>query len=647
MQATKRLTKGQPTELLRFPARDQVIGAPQRRCSGPGSSLDKDKAPFRNGATEAWIRCCGGVRGLCQLLLGAFCLCVAKAAELPNILWITSEDNSAHWLGCYGNAEASTPRLDSLAKLGLMFTRAYANGPVCAVARSTILNGAYAVTQGTQHMRSRHPIPPEYLGHATHLRRIGYYCTNNKKTDYNFRGDDTAIWDECGETAHYRNRPDPKPFFAIFNLEITHESRLFPDQVTKFRKNGILPETPRLAPAKLTVPPHLPDLPAVRNDIAIYHDCMSALDRQVGELLDELGNAGLADNTIVFYYSDHGGAMARAKRYLYDTGTRVPLIIRVPEKWRHLSPFEPGSKVDELVSFVDLAPTLLSLCNQPTPVPMQGRAFLGAHRRPPAADDIVLLHADRFDELEGMCRALTDGRYRYIRCFSPQLPGAPFATYPLGQPSWSAWRDAVENGTLPPHHAAMWKAPQPVEMLFETQNDPWEIRNLAGDPEHAGILTAMRAKLRSTMAAVHDTGLIPEPMWRGLAGKKTIHDYIRSANFDLDLTLELAFAATSLDGWDESRFVQALGSRDPVIRYWAATGFLIHADKATAAMDALTKCLTDPQPLIRIVAAEALIAAGRTQSGKDALLATRELRMSPECSQWLANALKRAKLDAP
>lgn len=571
---------------------------------------------------------------------------MAAGAERPNILWITSEDNAAHWLGCYGNAEASTPRLDALAQQGLMFTHAYANGPVCAVARSTILNGAFAVTQGTQHMRSRHPIPPEYLGHATHLRRLGYYCTNNKKTDYNFRGDDTAIWDECSDTAHYRNRPDDKPFFAIFNLEITHESRLFPDQVAKFRRDGILPEIPRLDPAKLTVPPYLPDLPAMRSDIAIYHDCMSELDRQVDELLDELETAGLADDTIVFYYSDHGGAMARAKRYLHDTGTRVPLMIHFPEKWRHLSPFKPGSKVDELVSFVDLAPTLLSLCGQPTPAPMQGRAFLGAHRRAPAADDIVLLFADRFDELEGMRRAITDGRYRYIRCFSPHLPGAPYATYPLGQPSWSAWRDAAENGTLSPLHTAMWIVPQPLEMLFDTQKDPWEISNLAGDPAHAALLAAMRAKLRSTMASVLDTGLIPEPMWRDLAGKKTIHDYIRSANFDLDSTLDLALAAASPDGWDESRFVQALDSKDPVIRYWAAKCFLIHAGKATAAMDALTKCLTDPQPLIRIVAAEALIAAGRTQPGKDALLATREMRMSPECSQWLANALKRARLDA-
>ncbi len=545
-----------------------------------------------------------------SLLLASMWVFTAHAAERPNILWITSEDNAAHWLGCYGNAEAFTPRLDALASGGLMFTHAYANGPVCAVARSTILNGAYAVTQGTQHMRSRHPIPSLFEAHVTHLRRLGYYCTNNDKTDYNFRGNDKALWDECSNQAHYRNRPDGKPFFAIFNLFITHESQLFPEKVRKNRKSGIIPEVPRLDPAKLTVPPHLPDLPEIRSDITIYHDCMSAMDRQVGKLLDELKDAGLAENTIVFYYSDHGGAMARGKRYLHDTGTRVPLLIHIPEKWRYLSPFPPGSKVEEPVSFVDLAPTLLSLCGQATPESMQGRAFLGTHRRAPAPDETVLLYADRFDEMEGMRRGLTDGRYRYIRCFSPQLPGAPYCDYPLSQPSWTAWKNAAENDSLPPLHTAMWKTPQPVEMLFDTQEDPWEIRNLANQPEHAERLTAMRARLRSTMKSVHDTGLVPEPMWEELAGNKTIHDYVRSAAFDLDATLDLAFTATSPDEGNVPRFIEALGSKDPVIRYWAATACLIHAKDAAPAIDSLTNCLADPQPLVRIVAAEALKRAG-------------------------------------
>jgi len=573
---------------------------------------------------------------------------ISHAAERPNVLWITSEDNAAHWLGCYGNTEASTPRLDALASGGLLFTHAYANSPVCAVARSTILNGAYAVTQGTQHMRSRHPIPPLFEAHVTHMRRLGYYCTNNDKTDYNFRGNDKALWEECSKQAHYRNRPDGKPFFAIFNLFATHESQLFPKNVSNNRKSGIIPEVPRLDPAKLTVPPHLPDLPEIRSDMAIYHDCMSAMDRQVGKLLDELKDSGLAQDTIVFYYSDHGGAMARGKRYLHDTGTRVPLLVHIPEKWRHLSPFSSGSKVDEPVSFVDLAPTLLSLCGQAKPPSMQGRAFLGSNRRARAADETVLLYADRFEEQEGMRRGLTDGRYKYIRCFSPQLPGAPYSrSYPFGQPSWTAWRDAAKSGCLPPLHTAMWKSPQPVELLFDTQADPWEIDNLADQFQHAERLTALRARLRSTMVSVRDTGLVPEPIWNERAGDKTIHDYVRSAAFDLDATLDLAFAATSPDGWDAPRFIEALGSKDPVIRYWAAMACLILGKQAAPAIDALTKCLADPQPLIRIVAAEALIAADKPDQGKSALKSIRDGSISSECRQWLYNALKRADSEEP
>ena len=582
-----------------------------------------------------------------RLLLAAVSITMAAAAERPNILWITSEDNAAHWLGCYGNAEAATPRLDALARQGLMFTSAYANGPVCAVARSTILNGAYAVTQGTQHMRSRHPIPADFVAHATHLRRLGYYCTNNSKTDYNFRGKDHLIWDECSGKAHYRKRPDGKPFFAIFNLLITHESQLFPNKVAANRKDGTIPQNPRLDPAKLTVPPHQPNLPEVRNDIAIYHDCISAMDRQAGELLDELAAAGLAEDTIVFYYSDHGGAMARGKRYLQDTGTRVPLIIHLPEKWRHLSPFKPGSKVDEPVSFVDLAPTLLSLCGLPTPAAMQGRAFLGGHRRSPAPDDMVLLYADRFDELEGMRRGITDGRWRYIRCFTPQLPGAPYSgIYPFGQPSWSAWRDAARDGRVAEAHQAIWKTPQPIETLYDTAADPWEMNNLAADPAHAGRLAAMRGKLREIMAKTHDTSVVPEPMWAELRGDGNIHDYVRSSDFDHQAALDLAFTASSGDPANLPRLIEALSSEQPVIRFWAAHGCLVLGKEAAPAIASLTQCLEDPQPLIRIVAAEALISAGEPDVAKQTLAAALDLPMSAECYEWLTNALRRAGMEA-
>jgi N-sulfoglucosamine sulfohydrolase len=467
----------------------------------------------------------------------------AIAAERPNILWITSEDNAAHWLGCYGNDQASTPRLDRLAGEGIRFTRAYANGPVCAVARSTILMGAYATTMGTQHMRSRYPMAAEFKPYVTLLREAGYYCTNNSKTDYNFKGNDAELWDECSGKAHYRNRPPGKPFMAVFNITVTHESQLFPANVKKNRRAGVIPESPRVEPSMVKLPPSQPDLPEMRTDAAIYHDCVSAMDKRVGELLDELAKAGLAENTIVFYYSDHGGAMARGKRFLEDSGVRVPMLVRVPEKWSQLSAWKAGSAVDEPVAFVDLAPTVLSIAGVKAPPSMQGRAFVGKDRGQPR--DVEFLFGDRFDENPGMRRAITDGKYKYIRCFTPHLPATPYCEYPLGQPSWRAWKQAAAAGTVTGYHRELWQLPRPVEYLYDLESDPWEIRNLAGDPSHAIALEAMRARLKDLMITTKDTGVVPESLWKELADSSTIRKFVLDAGETHRRWVELAFLATS------------------------------------------------------------------------------------------------------
>lgn len=578
------------------------------------------------------------------LLLSVFPTHSDAAQDRPNILWITSEDNAAQWIGCYGNAEASTPRIDALAAGGLRFTHAYSNGPVCAVARSTLLNGAYAVTQGTEHMRSRHPIPSSFKAGVTWLRESGYYCSNNFKTDYNFKGDDAALWDDCSVRANYRNRPGGRPFFSVFNLNITHESQLFPGVVEGNRKKGVIPAVPRLDPSKVTVPPYLPDIPEFRTDIAIYHDCVSAMDREVGRILDELMAQGLADDTIVFYCSDHGGAMARGKRYLQDTGVRVPLVIHIPEKWRKLSPFKPGGEVAEMVSFVDFAPTLLSLAGLKTPESMQGRAFLGELRATPPADQQVFLFADRFDETDGMRRAITDGRYKYIRCFTPNLPGAPYCDYPMGQPSWLAWREAWRNGRLSDVHAQIWKTPQPVEMLFDAESDRWEIRNLAADPAHAAKLSEMRGRLRATMKSVVDTGLVPESMWDKLAAGRTIHDYVHGNSFQVDATLEMAFLASSSDPSKLPELVKGLSSSDPVIRYWAASGCLILGKSAASVSGELVKVLDDQEPVVAIVAAGALLAAGQEEKGAAFLISALDRSLTAAEFGFLANAISNSGL---
>jgi arylsulfatase A-like enzyme len=548
----------------------------------------------------------------------------------PNILWITSEDNASHWLGCYGNKDARTPRLDALATQGIRFTAAYSNAAVCAVARSTILNGVYAPSQGTQHMRSRHPIPASIKPYVSYLREQGYYCTNNAKTDYNFKGNDNAIWDACSGQAHYRKRPDGKPFFAILNLNETHESSLFP------RKNE---PAPRLDPAKLTPPTYLPDLPEVRSDFARYHDRVTAMDTRVGEILDQLEKDGLAEDTIVFYYSDHGGPTPRGKRYLEDTGVRIPMIVRIPEKYRDLAPFKPGQTVAEPVSFVDLAPTLLSLIGQTKPDYMQGRAFLGTKRVEPPADPAVFLFADRFDEIYGMRRGITGGRWKYIRRFTPHLPAAPYSYYQFSMPSWTAMQQAWKDGKLTGIHKALWETPQATEELFDTQSDPWEIKNLAADPAHAERLATLRNRLKKTMAETFDTGLIPEPMFNRLAGSGTIREYARSPEFRLQPVLDLAFLATSNNPADLPAFITAMSAADPVERYWAIQGCLTLGPAAAPATAALLKTLEDKEPANRIAAAHALHLAGRQDEAKAALLATLDQPLNQEETQYLLNAL--------
>lgn len=545
-------------------------------------------------------------------LTGAFAL----AADKPNILWITSEDNSIHWLGCYGNKEAQTPRIDALAANGIQFNYAYSNSPVCAVARSTILNGAYAVTQGTQHMRSRHPIPAIYKPYVSYLKEAGYYCTNNAKTDYNFKGNDNAIWDESSNKAHYNKRPEGKPFFSIFNLTVSHESSLFADKIKNNRNSNRIPKEPRINPTDVTVPPYLPDLPEIRSDIAIYHDTITALDQQIGKILDNLKNDGLADDTIVFYYSDHGGILPRGKRYLTDTGVRVPMIVHVPEKWAHLSPFEAGKSTDETVAFVDLAPTLLSLVGMEKPSQMQGRAFLGKHRTEPQHDDYEFLTADRFDEIYGMRRGITDGPWKYIRRFTPHRPAAPYSYYQFGQAGWRAYEEAWKEGTLDELHEELWNTPQVVECLYHVAEDPWEINNLANDAEHAERLNRMRKKLKSMMVKLGDTSIVPEPMFEELAKDQTIHDYWRSRQADHASLVDLAFLATGATSMDLPLLLAKIDSEDPITRYWATMGCVILGKSASPAKAALEQRLNDSSPTIRAKAAFALFRIGDDQQKK-------------------------------
>ena len=557
------------------------------------------------------------------------------AADKPNILWITSEDNASHWLGCYGNTQVQTPALDGLAKNGIRFKNAYSNAPVCAVARSTILKGAYAPTMGTQHMRSRYPIEAKYQAYVNYLRQAGYYCTNRSKTDYNFAGNDKAIWDECSGKAHYRKRREGQPFFCVFNFTASHESSLF----KKNKPKG----NPSIAPKDIIVPPYLPDLPEIRSDLAHYHDIMKRLDDQVGRVLDELRRDGLAEDTVIFYYSDHGGILPRGKRYLKDTGSKIPMIVHVPEKWRHLSPFKPGSAPDEPVSFVDLAPTLLSLIGREKPEQMQGRAFLGTKRVEPAKDEMEFLYGDRFDEINGMRRGVTDGRWKYILRFTPHLPAAPYSFYQFGQDGWIGYRKAWKDGKLKPPHARVWETPQPVQELFDTRHDPWEVDNLADKMEHGKQLARMRRALKQRMVEARDSSMVPESLFKPFAGDKPVSSEL-AKHQNLQALVDLAFDAISGDPGYLDKFITAMNSDDMLTRYWGAHACLVLGMDAKNAQETLAKLTEDPVAGIRVTAAHALHRMGKEQSE---LLIAELTGDGPEMAKLAAiNSLRILGLDA-
>jgi len=541
-----------------------------------------------------------------RLIACALLVLPLAAAERPNVLWITSEDNSP-WLGCYGEPLAQTPNLDRLAAEGLRYRRAFANAPVCSTARTTLITGRYACASGLHNHRSRVPYPADHLMYPEHLRAAGYYCTNNSKEDYNFAGK-RKVWDESSRKAHYRNRQPGQPFFAVFNFTSSHESQVAP-------KPG--KTTFRVLPEDVALPPYHPDTPELRRDWANYHDQMTVMDSEVGAVLDELARLGEADNTIVFYYGDHGGALPRGKRNLHDSGTRVPLIIRIPDQWKDWRPAEAGSWIEEPVSFVDLPATVLSLCGLEVPPTYQGRPFLGEHRAP--AREQVFLFRGRMDERYDTSRALRDRDFRYIRNYSPHRPWGQRYTYAFQvQPSMRSWHAAFEAGKCNPIQAAYW-LPKSSEELYDLRVDPHEVSNLADTPEQAARLEAMRAELRREMLATRDTGFIPEGMYARLAEGRTLLEYAQSSDYPLEQVIDLADKATSRSIADLPELINALADPEPLLRYWAATGCLILGEAAKPARQALLVLLTDAWPDVRGVAAEALAHLGDKDAARQAL----------------------------
>ncbi|MCX6300948.1 MAG: sulfatase-like hydrolase/transferase [Bacteroidia bacterium] len=516
--------------------------------------------------------------------------------SLPNILWIVSEDNSAYFTGCYGNSFATTPNIDRLASQGFLYTHAYCPSAVSSPARNTIITGAYAASNGNENMRSNYPLSQDVHTYPEYLRKAGYYCTNNFKTDYNTPGINPAeIWDESSPKAHYRNRQADKPFFAVFNLMTSHESSIqVPIPVEKLRHD----------PSQVTLPPYHPDTPEMRHDWAQYYDKIEDMDSQVGELLRELEENGLAENTIVIYYGDNGGVLARSKRFIYETGTQVPFIIRIPEKYKYLFPAnKPGDKVDRLINFVDLAPTLLSIAGIPIPDYMQGKAFLGDQKT--KDPEFVYMSRQRMDERYDLVRAVRDRKYRYIRNYMPFRITMQHVDYMFNAPSAQSWENAFKEGKTNAVQSKFFLE-KPVEELYDTENDPWEINNLANDPQYKSVLLRMRKAETAWMNEIHDAGLIPETEYSIFSGGKSMYDYMHSAECPFRELMKASNLAFLGKAKDLNRLINYLKNDNSAIRYWGATGLLILKKYAKPAIDALKEASKDESGAVATLAAEAL-----------------------------------------
>ncbi len=550
----------------------------------------------------------------------AFCCHEASAQDRPNILWLTIEDASCN-LGCYGDSYADTPNLDRLAAEGVRYTRAFGTASVCTPCRSTLITGMYPIRLGSQHLRSEIRLPAEIPCFPALLRKAGYYCTNNVKEDYNFRKP-PGVWDESSTMAHWRHRKPGQPFFAVFNCMMTHQSRVRMPEDEFAKETAPFEPFAHHDPDTVPLPPYFPDTPGFRKEMARFYDQMSAADAWVAGYLKQLEEDGLADDTIVFFYSDHGSGIPRHKRALYDSGVRVPLIVRFPEKYRHLAPAKPGSAVGRLVSFVDFAPTVLSLAGVPIPKTMEGEAFLGPAAVPPR--DYVYLIRDRVDEVFEMSRGVRNKRFKYIRNFMPHRPYMDISEYCEPALMVRDWRRLAKEGSLHGAKALYMQATKPIEELYDLEADPNELHNLADDPQYESVRRELHDVLIDFMIAHRDTGLLPEGDMFRRAGKDTIY---AMAQDDARFPVEEIVATADLVGRPDvslERLIERTHHDDPAVRYWAVTAMMAPGIEASSAKPRLRELLSDDSPEVRIVAAEALCRLGDSKRAVNCL--ARELR---------------------
>lgn len=536
------------------------------------------------------------------LLFYSMTVAGVSAADRPNIVWLVSEDNSSHYMKLFNETGAATPRIEELAAHGLLYENAFSNGAVCSVARTTLATGCYGPRIGTQfHRRSALvPMPDGVEMFPQYLRKAGYFTANNNKTDFNAIAG-KEVWDESSKKASWRNRNSDQPFFFMQSFAVCHESSLHFSQKTMQNEKTVTdPET-------VFVAPYHPSTPTFKYTYARYHDRMMQMDKQIGNVVDELTKDGLLEDTFIFYFGDHGGVLPRGKGYAYESGLHVPLVLRVPDKWKHLVDAKLGSRQKGFVSFIDFGPTTLNLAGVEVPAGMDGRPFVGPgiSQADTDARDEVFGYADRFDEKYDLVRTMRKGRFEYVRNYQPFNIDGLQNNYRYQMLAYEEWRDLYRTRKLNKLQSEFFEA-RPAEQLYDIEADPYETNNLANDPQYADVLKDLRSRLTSWVKSMPDLSMYPEnvlvdeafanPVAFGQANKEKIAKLVDVADLNL-----VPFAAA------EAGIAKALNAADPMHRYWGLIACSSHgAAAAEFTEQAKTMATGDTNRLVRIRAAEFL-----------------------------------------
>lgn len=562
-----------------------------------------------------------------------------KTEEKPNILWITIEDTSPQFVGYAGNEQVKTPVIDQLAREGVIFTNAFSSGPVCSASRSTLITGVNTEQLGTGNHRSKYPIPEYIRGFPAYLRDVGYYTSNNVKTDYNTSREKDLIasaWDESSNKAGWWNRGEGQNFFSVVNFTNCHQSRTMTNPWAWYEEMVL----ERLSVEDLTgadeidVPPIYRDTDEMRRNLSRVYNSMNLTDIEISLLVDSLKRDGLMESTIIFFFADHGEAIPRGKSSSIGLSYSVPFFIWFPEKYKHLSPWNTGGSTDELINFEDLPPTVLSLAGAEIPAYMTGRPFLGKQRKEPSP--FVFGSRNRIDESPDLVRTATDGRFFYTREFFPRYPSVLLQKYADVSDIVRAIRRDYADGKLNREQSIMLGR-RDMEYLYDMDNDPWELNNLANNPEYAGKLNEMRNALYERLLENKDIHFLHEYAIQQISEDSNPYEFRLSSNYPVKEIIDAAYEASDPSTSPE-RLFEMLESSNEHIRYWAATGIHNNISKAQIEIGKLAIAMMDDYPPVVIETAAIALEHFNNKEAKEILkkfILDRNLILSMNAMQML------------